>query len=76
MAIKIYWLHEFSNLARLGIMARPRGEDWLEDEIIGLRRQDVQVMVSLLEQDEIAEYCYPLPHGYRAFIDHSRLSII
>jgi protein-tyrosine phosphatase len=55
MAIKIYWLHEFSNSARLGIMARPRGQDWLEGEIVGLKLQDVQVMVSLLEQDEIAE---------------------
>jgi protein-tyrosine phosphatase len=54
MAIKIYWLHEFSNLARLGIMARPRGEDWLEDETIRLKQQDVQVIVSLLEQEEIA----------------------
>lgn len=55
MATKIYWLHEFSNLARLGIMARPRGEDWLEDEIFGVKKQDVQVMVSLLERNEITE---------------------
>ena len=55
MAVRIYWLHEFGNLARLGIMARPRGEDWLEDEILGLKKQGVQVMVSLLEPDEIAE---------------------
>jgi protein-tyrosine phosphatase len=53
MAIRIYWLREYSNSARLGIMARPRGEDWLEDEIIGLKQQDVQIVASLLEQEEI-----------------------
>lgn len=34
MAAKIYWIHTFNNLTRLGIMARPRGGDWLDDEII------------------------------------------
>ena len=55
MPMKIYWLHEFSSSARLGIMARPKGGDWLEDEIFSLQKQNVQVVVSLLEQDEIAE---------------------
>jgi hypothetical protein len=55
MAIKIYWLHEFSTSARLGIMARPRGNDWLEEEILSLRKQNVQVIVSLLEKEEITE---------------------
>ena len=32
MPVKIHWLHEFSNFAKIGIMARPRGADWLEDE--------------------------------------------
>jgi protein-tyrosine phosphatase len=55
MAVKIYWLQEFGNSSRLGIMARPRGDDWLENEIRELKKQNVQVMVSLLEQDEIIE---------------------
>jgi protein-tyrosine phosphatase len=37
---------------RLAIAARPRGGDWLEDELCGWRRAGVDVVVSLLESDE------------------------
>ncbi len=37
---------------RLAIAARPRGGDWLQDEIRGLRLAGVDVVVSLLESDE------------------------
>ena len=40
---------------RLAIAARPRGGDWLEDESSGLRRAGVDVIVSLLEEDEAAQ---------------------
>jgi protein-tyrosine phosphatase len=50
---KIYWIHRFANSSRIGIMARPRGNDWLEDEIINLKNCQVGVLVSLLERDEI-----------------------
>ncbi len=36
-------------------MARPRGDDWLEDEINHLKNSGVGVLVSLLERDEIYE---------------------
>ena len=36
-------------------MPRPRGGDWLEDEIRSLKLSDVDVIVSLLEKEEIAE---------------------
>lgn len=55
MAVKVYWVHRFHNGARLGIMARPRGNDWLEEEIISLERGKAGLCVSLLEQAEIAE---------------------
>jgi protein-tyrosine phosphatase len=55
MAVKIYWIHQFNNSPKLGIMARPRGDKWLEDEIINLKKQNVQIVVSLLEKDEITE---------------------
>jgi protein-tyrosine phosphatase len=55
MFTKIYWLHTFENAAQLGIMARPRGDDWLEDEIINLKIKNVGLLVSLLEKDEINE---------------------
>jgi len=55
MAVKVYWIHQYDNGARLGIMARPRGDDWLEEEVASLAKQQVGVCVSLLEQEEISE---------------------
>jgi protein-tyrosine phosphatase len=40
---------------RLAIMPRPRGGDWLEDEIQSWRRSGVDVVVSLLTRGEQAE---------------------
>lgn len=51
----VYWLSATSNVGKLGIMARPRGGEWLEDELMKLRSQDVKVIVSLLERPEIYE---------------------
>jgi protein-tyrosine phosphatase len=44
-----------SQSGRIGIMPRPRGGDWLEDEIRALRESRVDVIVSLLEKHEINE---------------------
>jgi hypothetical protein len=55
VATKFFWIHEFYNAARIGIMARPPGEDWLEDELIHLKNNKVSVLVSLLEKQEIYE---------------------
>jgi hypothetical protein len=40
---------------QVSIMARPRGGDWLLDEIKALRSADVDVLVSLLTPDEVME---------------------
>src|SRR5262249_37017300 len=40
---------------RLAIMPRPRAGDWLEDETASWRRQGLDVVVSLLEDSEIAD---------------------
>lgn len=55
MFTKIYWLHHFENNTKLGIMARPRGGEWLDEEIAMLKKQHVHTLVSLLESQEIAE---------------------
>jgi protein-tyrosine phosphatase len=55
MPTKIYWIRNFDNGAKIGIMPRPRGGDWLEDEIMYFKRQHVTVLVSLLEKEEIRE---------------------
>ena len=40
---------------RLAILPRPRGGDWLEDEVRGWRSAGVDVIVSLLTNDEIED---------------------
>jgi len=55
MYTKIYWIHDFANGAQLGIMPRPRGDDWLEEEIIKFKKQNIGLLVSLLEQHEMNE---------------------
>ncbi len=42
-------------LGRLAIMPRPRGGDWLRDEIDSWRRSGVDVVVSLLTREEQTE---------------------
>jgi len=51
---KLYWITNASP-GQLAISARPRGGDWLEDEIDGWRKQGVDVVVSLLTPSETAE---------------------
>src|SRR5882672_1326245 len=54
MRTELYWI-EGPWPGRLAIMPRPRGGDWLEDEVRSWRRSGVDVVVSLLTHDEIAE---------------------
>jgi hypothetical protein len=39
----------------LAITTRPRGDDWLDDDIAALQRQGIEVLVSLLGRDEARE---------------------
>lgn len=55
MVTKIHWIHRFDNAASLGIMARPRGDDWLDEEIVNRKKQKVGLLISLLEKNEIFE---------------------
>jgi hypothetical protein len=54
MRAEIYWIPG-SWPGRLGIVPRPRGGDWLEDEIRAWRDAGLDVAVSLLTPDEAAE---------------------
>jgi protein-tyrosine phosphatase len=40
---------------KLAIAARPRGGDWLEDEVAGWHRAGLDIVVSLLDEKEAAE---------------------
>lgn len=48
--MRIYWLNE-----QIGTMARPRGNDWLEDEVKKLASLGVHTLVCLLNKEEKAE---------------------
>lgn len=55
MFTKVYWLHTYEKGNRLGIMARPRGNEWLEQEIKQFKISGVDAIVSLLEKEEVYE---------------------
>src|SRR5258708_6582606 len=54
MKTELYWL-QGPWTGSLAIMPRPRGGDWLEDEIRSWARSSVNAVVSLLTSDEIAD---------------------
>jgi protein-tyrosine phosphatase len=64
MRVQLYSIQGLPT-GQVSIMARPRGGDWLLDEIKALRSANVDVLVSLLTPDEVmeldlgeeAEYC-------------------
>lgn len=55
MRAQLYSIRELP-AGRISIMARPRGGDWLIDEIKALYNEDVHVLVSLLTRAEIDEF--------------------
>ena len=51
MGTELYWV-DGPWPGRLALAARPRGGDWLEDEIAGWRRAGVDAVLSLLTPEE------------------------
>jgi len=54
MSTRLYWLDE-SWPGKLAVSARPRGGDWLPDEIADWKRSGIDVVLSLLEKREEEE---------------------
>jgi len=54
VAPKLYWI-DSPGKGRIAISARPRGGDWLEDEVKGLQEAGVDVLVSLLTPEEVKD---------------------
>ncbi len=52
--MRVHWV-EGLTAGRLGICARPRGNDWLDDELKQAKADGVDVVVSLLEDEEAKE---------------------
>jgi len=47
----IFWI-KAAGRGRLAVMPRPRGGDWLEDEILHLKRSGIGTLVSMLTPEE------------------------
>jgi protein-tyrosine phosphatase len=54
MRAEIYWINRESP-AKLAILLRPRGGDWLADEVRDWLGAGLDVVVSLLSEEEVAE---------------------
>lgn len=54
MRVEIFWIGDVGR-GRLAVLPRPRGGDWLDDEIRSLRACGVDVLVSLLTNEEVGE---------------------
>ncbi len=53
MISNIHWINDAQvGEKRIGIMARPRANDWLDDEIKSLKTRRIDCLVSLLEKSE------------------------
>ena len=52
MTSEVYWVRDIEPL-RLAIMPRPRGGEWLEDEVVGWKQSGISTVVSLLHRYEI-----------------------
>lgn len=54
MPTKVFWVAGPWR-GRLGILPRPRGGDWLEDQTAGWQAAGIDMVVSLLEPEEEAQ---------------------
>ena len=52
MIARPYWI-----TTQLAIVPRPRGDEWLDDEMVALREAGIDVVVSMLEKDEARMLC-------------------
>jgi len=54
MHTKVFWIERLG-AGLVGVMSRPRGGDWLNEELLALAQARVEVLVSLLTAEEVAE---------------------
>lgn len=72
MATKLYWLDD-AWPGKVALSARPRGGDWLEDEIVGWKRAGINTLISLLEPQEEQDLDL---QGEAAEIRHQKMEFV
>lgn len=55
MIAEVFWISE-KFPGRLALVPRPRGGDWLEDEVKAWKNAELDVIVSMLEKEEIESF--------------------
>lgn len=55
MQAKVYWTEE-KHPGRIAIVPRPRGGEWIEDEVAAWREAEIDVIVSLLDANETESF--------------------
>lgn len=50
----VFWINPGAN-GRLAIVPRPRGNEWLADDLAAIRREGIDILISLLMPAEAAE---------------------
>jgi hypothetical protein len=74
MRTEVHWI-DLPGPGRLAVMPRPRGGEWLEGEIVALKDDGVDILISLLTSEEEAyldlaeEGATARRHGLR-FVSH------
>jgi protein-tyrosine phosphatase len=69
----VFWIEGDPNIA-LAIVLRPRGGDWLEDELLRMQRSGIEILVSMLEDAEADSLGLPEEHKFAEQIGLSFLS--
>ena len=69
----VFWIEGDPNIA-LVIVLRPRGGDWLEDELLRMQRSGIETLVSMLEDEEADSLGLPEERKFAEQIGLSFLS--
>jgi hypothetical protein len=51
----VFWINPGANNGRLAIVPRPRGDEWLAHDLAVMRRDGIDILISLLTPSEAAE---------------------
>lgn len=69
----VFWIEGDPNIG-LAIVLRPRGGDWLEDELLRMQRSGIGTLVSMLENEEADSLGLPDEHKFAEQIGLSFLN--